>query len=94
MLSAAEVVFFPVKPNIDPAKLLAKSTEIWSAQPDFRAAYYGPLVEDSKIHCLVHEWKDRAALESWIKVYDMQVANELYDALVNMEAGLEPSICE
>ena len=91
---AAEVIFFPVKPNIDPSELLGKATQILSAQKDFRAAYYGPLVEDGKIHCLVLEWKDRAAIEAWTKVYDAKMAKELFEAIVDMEAGLEPYICK
>ncbi|KAF2468483.1 uncharacterized protein BDR25DRAFT_315966 [Lindgomyces ingoldianus] len=94
MISAAEVVFFPVKPNTDPSELLSEATQIMSCQKDFRAAYYGPLVEDGKIHCLVLEWKDRAAIEAWTKVYDAQKAKELVEKIVNMEAGLEPFIRE
>jgi hypothetical protein len=90
----AEVIFFPVKPNTDPSELLSQATQILSSQKDFRAAYYGPLVEDGKIHCLVIEWKDRAAIDAWIKVYDAQKAKELFEGVVNMEAGLEPFISE
>lgn len=39
-----------------------------SHQKDFQAAYYGPLVEDENIHCLLFEWKDRAALDAWLKI--------------------------
>jgi hypothetical protein len=91
---AVEVIFFPVKPNADPSELLSKATRILSAQSDFRAAYYGPLFEDGKIHCLVFEWKDRAAIEAWTKVYDVQMAKEFFDAVVDTQAGLEPFICE
>jgi hypothetical protein len=94
MAPAAEVVLFPVKPNVDPTELLSTSTQILSAQQDFRAAYYGPLVEDGKIHCLVFEWNTRAAVEAWTRVYDKKMAKEVFDALVNMEAGLDPFICK
>jgi hypothetical protein len=94
MAPAVEAILFPIKLNTDPSELLSKGTQILSAQSDFRAAYYGPLVEDEKIHCLVFEWKDRAAIEAWMKVYDKQMAKELFDGIVNTQAGLEPFICE
>jgi hypothetical protein len=94
MAPAVEAILFPIKPNTDPSELLSKATQILCAQSDFRAAYYGPLVEDEKIHCLVFEWKDRAAIEAWLKVYDKQMAKEMFDDLVNAHAGLEPFICE
>jgi len=94
MGSAAEFVFFPIKPDVDASELLAKAVQILSAQKDFRAAYCGPLVEDGKIHCLVLEWKDRATLDAWSKDHDTKMAQELYDGIVNMEAGLEPFICK
>lgn len=94
MGSVAEVIFFPVKPNTDPSELLSEAAQIPSLQKDFRAAYCGPLVEDEKIHCLVLEWKDRAALDAWIKAHDAHKTKELAERVVNMEAGLEPFISE
>jgi len=90
----AEVIFFPVKPNTDPTELLSEAAQTVSRQKDFKAAYYGPLVEDEKIHCLVIEWKDRAAIDAWTKVYDAHKAKELFEGVLNMEAGLEPFISE
>jgi hypothetical protein len=89
----AEFVFFPVKPNTDPSKLLSESTTILAAQKDFRAIHYGTLIEDEKIHCFVIEWKDRAAAEAYTKVYDVAKAKEISESIINKEAGLEPFIC-
>jgi hypothetical protein len=94
MSPAAEVIFFPVKPNTDPSELLSEAAQMLSRQKDFRAAYYGPLVEDGKIRCLVLEWKDRAAIDAWTKIHDALKAKELFEGVVNMEAGLEPFISE
>lgn len=94
MGSVAEVIFFPVKPNTDPSKSVSEAAQIPSRQKGFRAAYYGPLVEDENIYCLVLEWKDRAALDAWTKAYDAEKAKEFVEAVVNMEAGLEPFISE
>lgn len=90
----AEVIFFPVEPNTEPSILLSEAAQIPSRQKDFRAAHYGHLVEDEKIHCLVLEWKDRVALDAWIKVHDAHEAKELFESVVNIEAGLEPFISE
>jgi hypothetical protein len=90
----AEVIFFPVKPNTDPSKLLSEAAQILYVQKEFQALYHGPLVEDEKIHCFVLEWKDRAAVEAYTKVYDAQKAKELSQGIINTEAGLEPFISE
>lgn len=95
MSSAAEIVFFPVKPNINASEILFQSVKIHPAcQKGFQAAFHGSLVEDEKIHCLALVWEDRAALETWVKEHDVQAAKETYTDVVNMEAGLEPFISE
>jgi hypothetical protein len=94
MNPVAEVLFFPLKPNTDPSYLLSEAADILSRQDGFRAAYYGSLIKDENIHCLIFEWQDRAALDVWLKSYDTNKAKEAYDGMVNMEAGLEPFISE
>jgi heme-degrading monooxygenase HmoA len=88
-----ETVFYPARPNIDPSPILAEISPVLARQPGFRSAYYGTLVEDEKIHCLVLEWADKAAVEAWAKPgTDAYRLKDRLMTVVNSEGGLDPFI--
>jgi hypothetical protein len=89
-MSAAEIVFFPLKPNTDPCSTFASSAAQWKAHANFRAAYHGPLVEDPRIHCFILEWKAKEDLINWTRNYDYKSVEEGKGKLIDNEAGLEP----
>jgi hypothetical protein len=89
-MSAAEIVFFPLKPSSDASTILRASSTTWKKHPNFRAAYHGPLVEDPKIHCLILEWKAKEDLLAWTRNYDAEEVEKGKVALIDGEAGLEP----
>ena len=90
MASAAEVVFFPLKQSSDPHAVFARAKSSWTKHPGFRAAYYGVMVEDPKISCLIMEWQDKNALIKWTGAYNPDEVEDGKMALINMEAGLDP----
>jgi quinol monooxygenase YgiN len=91
MDTAAEVVFYPQRSSATDAKeVLAKSANAWRKHSGFVAAYYGPLVEDRKICCLVLEWKDKDSLIGWTRNYNAQEVDEGKAKLIDSEAGLDP----
>lgn len=92
MSPAAEIIFFPVKPDVDVLKLMTEGAQVAACQRGFKAAYLGPLIKDQKVYCFALEWEDRAALETWTREHDAQAAKKTYDAVVDLEAGLEPFI--
>ena len=88
--SAAEIVFFPLRPNSNPQEILSRSTDSWGKHPGFRAAYYGVLVEDEKISCLVLEWDGKEDLIRWTGKYDVEAVERGKEELIDGEGGLEP----